>query len=211
GFSTFGRTVAPLFALAVNTIKNLVVPVVHVRGRVVDPSGTPVANVTYSGWVGAHNSCCGGIDSFSTTSAADGSFAVTVLQGSYSGLTLTPPPSSPYAITTLPDVNWPSDVTQDVTIQRIQTLSGTVRLGDGSVLTSGTIAAMTPAQAAASSPVPAEEQVTSAIDAQGHYSLALAPNTYYLDVIFKTPGFSTYGRRVATVQFTQTANLDLSV
>lgn len=186
-FSSQGRTVASRFALMQSTQRDLVVPVISLRGRVVDDQGALVPNVAFHAQAVAQNVCCGGFDVVNLTSAADGGFFAKVLAGNYSQLQLTPPPGTAYVQTSLPNASWTGDVGQDFVIQRNHTVTGVARLDDGTILSGATVVAR----------VSTGGQTAVTADGLGRYRVNLAAGTYAIEVAFSIPGFSTQARTVA--------------
>jgi hypothetical protein len=144
-----------------------------------------------------------GSNYLSPTSGSDGRFSVRMLPGTYSSMQLTPPPSGPYAITSLPNETFSASTTKDFVLTNALRLSGQVKFADGSVLSGATVAA--------NSTTGGPSQYTTS-DVSGLYSLNLSPGTYNVNVQFTLPGF--YGSqtvvRSQTLSTSTTLNLSLT-
>ncbi|WP_257461824.1 carboxypeptidase regulatory-like domain-containing protein [Archangium lipolyticum] len=181
-----------------STTLNLTLSDILLNGRVLDASGQPVAGVQLSGYGYSME----GSNYLSPTSGSDGRFTVRMLPGTYSSMQLTPPASSPYAITSLPNETFSVSTSKDFVLTNAFKLSGQVKFADGSGVSGATVSA---------NPTSGSSSQYTTSDASGLYSLNLSPGTYNISVQFNSPGFYGSQRVVQSYTFSASTTLNLTL
>jgi len=102
----------------------------YISGKVLDPNGSSVANVSISASGSTYFSYFSGWFETWTKSDGEGNFNIAVLNSTSVSLRATPPPDSPYGAT-LVSVNATEDVSVTVTLSETFVFSGEVKDRDG--------------------------------------------------------------------------------
>ena len=219
--SYFINTVNPI-SLSQSLTLDLPLPFRRVDVHVQDPGGTPVPNVALAALTGGCYTTgmtlgtfpAGGRTDYSltnnaivTSASGDATFWLFPTSPSCRSYTITakPPTGSPYATTSLSGTTVTSDMTLPITLATPITLSGRVldRFGQGIL---GQTVQLNP---------PAGSAVQTTTDANGFYSLQVAPGDYYLQVrgpnTSPTPNLPTsyFINTVNPISLSQSLTLDL--
>ncbi|KFE72220.1 carboxypeptidase regulatory-like domain-containing protein [Hyalangium minutum] len=181
------------------TTLNLTANDIQLKGRVVNSSGQPVANVRLRGSVYRGN----GWNELSPLTGADGRFQVRMFPGTYSSMQLEPPTGGPYLVTPLPNQTFSGNTTQDFVLGNVISLSGQVKFSDGSSAAGVTV------YAKGSSSSTTMYKATT--DAAGMYLLQFVPGTYSVGVEFTSPGFTGSQTLLFSQPFSTSTPLSLTV
>jgi hypothetical protein len=165
--------------IASDTVQDIVLPLVRWSGKTTDAGGAPVGRVevrayvnksvgTYVSYYCEHN--------YGTCISDDsGNYSMLALAATGYSLTLLPPAGSGQPQTLLTNVDVSTDAVRDLALMHGATLSGVVRLSDGTPVSRVHIRA----QDQATSQNVGNEVIT---DAQGRYAIALGSGTYKLNL-----------------------------